>query len=300
MRRAFHKQAITYAEQVALLQSRGMIVDDPAQAKFYLQHLNYYRLGAYWLPFEDGHTNHQFRIGTRFADVLELYVFDRELRLLVLDAIERLEVSVRGQWAYQLGHRHGPHAHLDQALARRRDRWQQNLASLQEEAKRSDEIFIRHFRANYRENLPPVWAVCEVMSLGQLSRWFANLKPKATRRAIAGVYSLDQEVLQSWLHHLTHVRNVCAHHSRLWNREFTIVPKIPRTKPSGLASQFHINSRKPYNSLLMLLYCMDIIAPKHRWHKRLLDLLSGQAANLTAMDFPPDWMEMPIWKRVEA
>ncbi len=296
MKRAYHKQAITYAEQVARLKGRGMIIDDLARAEFYLQHLNYYRFGAYWLPFESNHDSHSFRSGTRFTDVLNLYVFDRELRLLVLDAIERVEVSMRSQWAYQLGHHHGPHAHLDPSLARQRDRWQQNLDSLREETNRSDEVFIRHFRENYNESLPPAWVVCEVMSLGQLSRWFANLKPKATRRAIADVYHVDERVLQSWLHHLTHVRNYCAHHSRLWNREFTITPKIPHDKPAGLAAQFHGDSRKMYNSLVMLLHCMDIIAPKHRWRTRLKDLLSQHSTNVTAMGFPSDWDEMPIWR----
>ncbi|NCC27725.1 MAG: Abi family protein, partial [Gammaproteobacteria bacterium] len=201
MKRPFGKPATTYAEQVALLQQRGMVIDDPGEAEFYLQHLNYYRLGAYWLPFEADHATHRFRTGTRIADVLNLYIFDRELRLLVLDAIERVEVSVRSQWAYQLAHRHGPHAHLDPALAYRRRLWEQNLTRLADEVNRSDEAFIRHLVETYTEALPPVWAVCEVMSLGQLSRWYNSLKPMATRRAIANVYALDEKVLQSWLHH---------------------------------------------------------------------------------------------------
>ena len=86
MKRPFGKPATTHAQQVALLQQRGMVVDDPAAAESYLQHLNYYRLGAYWLPFEADHATHTFRPGTRFADVVNLYVVDRELRLLVLDA----------------------------------------------------------------------------------------------------------------------------------------------------------------------------------------------------------------------
>lgn len=106
MERPFAKSAITYAQQVALLQQRGMVIDDPAEAEFYLQHLNYYRLAAYWLPFEGDHASHAFRAGTRFAEVLNLYIFDRELRLLLLDAIECVEVSVRSQWAYQLARRH--------------------------------------------------------------------------------------------------------------------------------------------------------------------------------------------------
>lgn len=180
MKRPFGKPATTHAQQVALLQQRGMVVDDPAAAEFYLQHLNYYRLGAYWLPFEADHATHTFRPGTRFADVLNLYVFDRELRLLVLDAIERVEVSVRSQWAYQLAHRHGPHAHLDAALAFNARHWQNNLDKLTDEVDRSDEVFIKHLKATYSEVLPPIWAVCEVMSLGLLSRWYSNLKPMHT------------------------------------------------------------------------------------------------------------------------
>ena len=106
MTRNFAKPAKTFEEQVQLLQLRGMIVDDVKEAIFYLQHLNYYRLSAYWLDFELDHATHQFKPDTNFKDVLKLYIFDRELRLLVLDGIERIEVSVRSQWAYYLAHRH--------------------------------------------------------------------------------------------------------------------------------------------------------------------------------------------------
>lgn len=91
----FTKPSTTYDQQIAILRQRGMHVDDEEVAKFYLQHLNYYRLSAYWLPFEVNHNPHQFHSGTRFKDALNLYVFDRSLRLLVLDAIERIEVSSR-------------------------------------------------------------------------------------------------------------------------------------------------------------------------------------------------------------
>ncbi|WP_228129217.1 Abi family protein [Pusillimonas sp. T7-7] len=273
-----------------------MHVDDPASAEFYLQHLNYYRLSAYWLPFEASHNPHEFQPSTRFDDVLNLYVFDRSLRLLVLDAIERIEVSVRSQWAYHLAHRHGPHAHLDISLAARPHLWATNIAKLRKEVERSDEVFIKHLQNSYSESLPPVWAVCEVMSLGLLSRWYGNLKPMQTRRAIASTYGLDEKVLGSWLHHLALVRNTCAHHSRLWNREFTITPLLPRSKPSSLTSQFHIGSRKLYNSLVMLLYCMDIVAPQHSWRKRLQDLINQHKIPVSAMGFPPQWHQLPIWQ----
>jgi abortive infection bacteriophage resistance protein len=161
---------------------------------------------------------------------------------------------------------------------------------------RSDETFIKHLKATYSEVLPPVWAVCEVMSLGLLSRWYNNLKPMPTRRAIAATYGVDESVLASWLHHLSLVRNTCAHHSRLWNREFTITPLLPRNKPAGLAAQCRPGSRKLYNTLVILLHGMDVIAPRHHWRTRLKELLTRHAVPVTAMDFPASWDQMALWQ----
>lgn len=297
-KRPFSKPATTFAQQVALLQNRGMVIADPARAEFYLSHLNYYRLGAYWLPFEADHSTHTFRPGTRFEDVLDLYIFDRELRLLVMDAIERVEVSIRTQWAYQLAHRHGAHAHLDPGIAHKRHQWQGNFDKLEKEVARSDETFIRHLMSTYQEPLPAVWAVCEVMSLGLLSRWYGNLRPMPTRRAIAAPFSIDEGVLESWLHHLTYIRNLCAHHSRLWNREFTITPQLPRSKPRALAAEFVPGSRRLYNTLVILLHLMDVMAPDHHWRKRMKDLLAAPGVNVSAMDFPAGWATRAIWQEV--
>lgn len=300
MTRPFRKPPTTYEQQVEQLRSRGMVITDPDRAGFYLQHLNYYRLAAYWLPFEADHASHQFCPGTRFEDVLNLYIFDRELRLLTLDAIERCEVSMRSQWAYQMAHCHGPHAHLDSALARSRERWLRNYAQLKEEVVRSDETFIRHLRSSYAEELPPVWAVCEVISLGLLSRRYSNLNPMATRRSIARVYRADESVLQSWLHHLAQVRNVCAHHARPWNREFTVTPQLPLRKPPGLLAQFNPGSRKLYNTLVILLHCMDVVAPHHRWRWKFEELRSRHAVSVGAMGFPEGWEAFPIWREAGA
>jgi abortive infection bacteriophage resistance protein len=294
-RRPFAKPATTHAEQVELLRSRGMAVENGAEAEFHLRHLNYYRLRAYWLPFEEDDATHRFIPGTDFQQVVDLYRFDRELRLLVLDALERIEVSVRSHWAYELAHRHGPHAHLDRALAFNHDHWRSNFDSLRKEVERSDETFIRHMNATYAEDLPPVWAVCEVMSLGLLSRWYRNLKLMSTRSAIAIAYGVDQKVFESWLRHLTLVRNVCAHHGRLWNRDFTLLPATPKN-PHQLAAQFRRGSLKIYNSLLILLHCMDRASPRHHWRHRLKTLLAEDAFRPQAMGFPANWQSQPLWQ----
>lgn len=98
----FAKPPASIDQQIDLLVQRGMDVPDRQRAAHYLRHLNYYRLRGYWLPFESGiadNGDHRFQAGTMFEHVLERYVFDRELRLLVMDAIERIEVSVRTHWA---------------------------------------------------------------------------------------------------------------------------------------------------------------------------------------------------------
>jgi len=292
--RSFDKPPTDHSHQVSILQDRGMVINDPDQAAFYLQHINYYRLAAYWLPFEADHGTHRFVPGTTFDSVLNLYVFDRELRLLVMDAIERIEVSVRSQWAYWMAHHHGPHAHLDARWACNTTQWHNDVATLHKAVSRSTEEFIEHHLATYQESLPPMWAVCEVMSLGQLSRWYQNLKPMITRSKIANAYGLDESVLRSWLHHLTVVRNTCAHHSRLWNRELSFPPKRPKNKPAKLGQQF-APPRTIYNTFVLLLYCMEQIAPTPHWRQRLKDLIQTHGISTSSMGFPADWQQYPIW-----
>ncbi|MFN9809149.1 MAG: Abi family protein [Deltaproteobacteria bacterium] len=293
--RPYGKPALTHGQQVALLERRGMVIADRPKAEFFLKHLNYYRLEAYWLPFEADHATHTFRPGTSFDQVLGLYVFDRELRLLVLDAIERVEVSVRTQWAHELAMAHGPHAHLDLSLASNQARWTVNLDALEKEVDRSEETFIQHLRATYVERLPPIWAVSEVMSLGLLSRWYSNLGPFRLRRAIAQVFRLDDGVLRSVLHHLTTVRNVCAHHGRLWNREFRVRPMRPK-HPAQLAASWSRNEQRLHNTLAVLSYFLDVISPDHGWRARVIALIHGHATDTVAMGFPTGWRSLPLWK----
>ncbi len=124
----FDKPHRTLQQQLSLLQHRGLIVQNLEVAERYLGHLNYYRLSAYWIPFLENRQTNRFKKGTKFEDVLNLYIFDRELRLLVLDAIERIEVSIRSKWAYYLSQQHGAHAHLNGALFKSTKKWKHETA----------------------------------------------------------------------------------------------------------------------------------------------------------------------------
>jgi abortive infection bacteriophage resistance protein len=294
-KKTFQKPATTYQQQLARLKERGMLIPYEQTALRALAQLNYYRLSAYWRAFEVDSAKHQFKPNTHFTEVVNLYNFDKQLRLQILSAIERVEVSVRAKWAYVLAHHHGVHAHLEPTITKEFWSWHANSEKLKEAlivAKK--EPFIQHFKVAYEEPTPPIWVICEVMTLGLLSKYYDNLKPKETRRAIAHTYGLDDDCLASWLQHLTVIRNICAHHARLWNRELVKTPQQIKTKPMVLAGQFAPN-RKIYNTLLILLYFTDVIDLEPHWRTELLALLNQHPTLLPRMGFPIDWANKPIW-----
>lgn len=273
-----------------MLIKRGMRIEDPDLAQHFLAHLNYYRLAAYWLPFEKDHASHQFKEETTFNKVLQLYTFDRELRLLIMDAIERIEIAVRARWAYELSHEYGPHAHLSETIMKDKNRFNQHMMQLKKELERSTEDFIKHMDETYKEETPPIWATCEAMSLGLLSRYYANLNARPIRKKISRPFAIEPSQLESWLHHLTIIRNNCAHHARIWNKEFAITPEKPRTRPNWLVSGWHDKSRRIFNTLLIILHFMDIISPLHSWREKLIQHLENHQlpGGLQAMGFPRD------------
>ncbi len=296
----YHKPPFTHEQQLDQLIQRGLACANRSAALHCLGHINYYRLGAYWLSFESDHATHAFQPGIRFDDVWNLYIFDRELRLLVLDAIEHVEVSVRTGWSSALAHRYGPHAHLQTSLFKKScSNWDytQHSQKLEADARKSHETFVHHHYQKYDESLPPLWSVVEIMTLGQLSKWYGNLRHGVDRNAVAHRYSMDETNLTSFLHHLSIIRNFCAHHSRLWNREFTFTFRLPIHRPPALvASLNHQDGRRLYNTLTVLAWLLDSISPQHHWKQRLQALLVQYAIDPMRMGFPGGWEQMAIWK----
>lgn len=305
-RGTFTKPPLTLEAQVDQLIDRGMRVPDRERALHALAHLNYYRIGAYWLPFEADHESHRFGPDADFDRVLALYSFDRELRILLLDAIERVEVSVRTQFAYRLSHRVGTHAHEEPGCFTDSARYRDNFGQLKRELDRSAEPFVSHYRNRYHTPMtPPIWATCEVMSFGLLSKFLSELRP-AHQKSIASKYALPAEILPSVIQHLAYVRNLCAHHARLWNREFTIIPEYPRRRPDSLrdslisphgpaATEGH-PARRLYNTLTYLSYLLSIITPDDPWSDRLDVLINDYGTDRYDMGYPPDFRNRPVWR----
>lgn len=279
-----------------------MTVPSPARADAWLKHVSYYRLSGYWHIWKD-HTGNgtRFLPSANFDAACSLYSFDQELRRIVGGAIEQVEVALRGSWAYQLAHRGGSHAYLDAALYDGRREFHGLLGKLASETGHSAETYIRHYRDNYdAPALPAVWMVAEMMSFGQLSRWYSLLRDTSLRSAIAAPFGLHEALLVSMVKHLVDVRNICAHHGRLWNRGFRSPPRLPH-RPQTLAATLDSSraghaAGQLYNTLVLLIHLVGQVAPGSRWREHLIDLLDTRASSdLAAMGFPTDWRARPLW-----
>ena len=321
----YKKPFLSLPQQLALLKSRGLEITDDATALSYLGRIGYYRFSAYWYslrktkltqdPLDQRSVVHRedaFCPGSRFQHVLELYVFDKRLRLLMLDAIERIEVSLRVAVSYQLGAK-DPFAHTKPDLLHGhftkqiqpktgKTRHQDWLDKYKLVLGRSKEDFVRHYKQKY--GLPmPIWVSVEIWDFGMLSTFYQGMSV-ADKSAIASKYVVpDWKVMESWFRTLNFVRNVAAHHSRLWNKNLVDQPKLPAkgTMPDfdSLIGEPNISSRL-FVVLCILLHFMRSVSPGSSWPMRLKELINNfpQVPNLSVADmgFPSDWEQLAVWK----
>lgn len=319
----YRKPHLDVPGQLALLLSRGMDVADPAKATAYLERIGYYRLSGYWhplrqsqvIPVPGGKAATQvldtFRPGATFAQAIDLYVFDKRLRLLFLDATERIEVALRVDVALLLGAQ-DPWAHRNPALlhgkfARRvnpntgRTSHQDWLARLDQAASRSKEEFVRHFTSRYSGPLP-IWIAVELWDFGMLSTFLAGMA-MSDQAAVAAKYGVQRpELLAGWMRGINHVRNICAHHGRLWNRSPADQPKPPKAGEISLLD--HLASdpfaqTRLYGVAAPMQYLLRFINPTTSWPDRVRQHLDGfpsaPGAAVGQTGFPTGWETLPLW-----
>jgi abortive infection bacteriophage resistance protein len=293
----YTKPAFPITDQINHLEGRGLEITDRIAAEHFLSNISYYRLSAYLYPYRILPTDN-YTDGTTFDLVLEHYLFDREFRLLVFDGIERIEVAFRTQLIYQPSILRGPFWFLDKSLFLKSDRWSTQIKKLEEEVKRSGEVFIDHFFNKYSDNIPPAWMSFEVASLGLLSRLYHNIKFSfPAKKAIALHFGLKEpRVFQSWVRSMTYVRNICAHHSRLWNRTLIETPKIIQTPPANWITSFPTSNDKIYYFLCCLVYMLKQVNPGSSFASRLQMIFEKYPSiNAQIMGFPAGWESDPFW-----
>ena len=299
----YDKRPFTFEEQVQRLIERGLL-GDPAVMRERLASVNYYRLSGYLHPYRVAGSD-TFRSGTRFETVWQHYAFDRRLRLLVMDAVERIEIAVRTQIAYHHAHAFGdPFAYCQRRESMRGlddIKFAAFRQSVTDETRRSRDPFVDHFRAKYSDTHAclPVWMAVEIMSFGTVLSFYRGV-PHSVKQAVATHFGMPWQVFDTWLHALFVIRNICAHHGRLWNRENGVKPIIPRI---DVYPDWHtpvkVENRRVFAVLTICRLCLGRIAPQSGWPTRLRALLDEfPAIPRPDMGFPANWADCPIWKEV--
>lgn len=324
----YNKPWLSYQDQLQLLENRGLQITDRAAAVSCLERIGYYRLSGYWYAFrqrsgelvmldDKGKKPKQlkattialdhFKPGATFKNAVDLYVFDKRLRLLVMDALERIEIALRVDLSHELG-RLDPFAYLKpeflfddfcQKLDSRTGvsdyhSWLSKHAQL---ISRSKEEFVKHNKAKY--GLPlPIWVVCEVWDFGTLSTLFSGMREQEQDK-IARIYGLSNgRIFASWLRSLNYLRNVCAHHSRLWNRNMVDQPKLPSAAELPWVSDFEDDNHAKARCFLLLKICrylLSVVNPASSWPEKmraqLFDFpnLSHLGLDLRSMGTTADW-----------
>lgn len=297
----YNKPPLSIEEQIKLLESRGLFIPDKSAAYKLLSTVSYYRFRGYTYPYQDNSGNdHPFHPNTSIEWIEYVYEFDRKLRLLVIDSLERIEIAFKTQLNLHLSLQYGPWWFTEESCFRNTHNHQADLEELHHQIERSSDKFIRHHRMKYGDSkLPPSWKTFEVASFGLTSKFFKNihstLQPKKDICHYFGLHSGGFRILESWLQHFSVIRNICAHHGRLWDRIVVQEPSYAAELEKPWISSFP-DSRKRYAKLSLLVWLSRRITGTDSYKRKVIELLDTyDKISLVRMGFPTKWRNSPLW-----
>jgi abortive infection bacteriophage resistance protein len=295
----YNKTCTLPQDLLPLLKNRGLLIPDENRAVSYLTHIGYFRLSAYFYPLlKEPKADRIFKAGSTFDMALDMYRFDRKLRILLFNEIEKIEVAIRSAMSNWISAATGDifwmtepkHFNSPVFFAKR-------LAIIQSELDKSDEDFIVQFRNDYTNPYPPAWMIAEIIPFGALCKIFNDLKYKSIQKKIAGYFALSLPVFSSWIISLLSLRNLCGHHNRTWNKEVPISshnlnhPAYPWINPANT------DMKRVYFRICIIKYLLFTISPNNTFTQKLLSLLAEYPTiDIRAMGFPADWRSEPLWK----
>lgn len=306
-KRNYSKEPLTYQKQLDLLKDRNLIVECEEKSLHLLQQLSYYRLSGYWHTLlKEPKKEHVFKDGASFNQAFKLYCFDRELRLLLLNQIEKIEISVRAALAYEPSLDWGTFWLSEKNNFTSFSKYTSTISKIFGELRRSQELFLDEYKNTYLEEFPPSWVTLEVCSFGNLSWVYSIIKPGVTKRNIAKTYGLNDKVFQSWLHSLVYLRNTCAHHSRLWNKKLAIKAEFPRRTNYPWIENFEVFDKRSqksssiknrtYYAICMIQYLLQSINPNNTFQGKLNHLFNKYPIiDKNALGFTDNWESEPMW-----
>lgn len=295
----YNKPALTVGQQADLLLQRGLTGISKSELEKKLQNINYYRLRGYTYCYQDSSGN--FKPGSSWKYIYSDYTNDTALRTLIFEAISYIEIGIRTQLEYKMSVAHGSRWYEDSSLFYNQKILASDIKELMGHWKRSRETFKTHYETQYDTSLnPPAWMIFETTTFGTVSKYYSNLlSTLQARNDIATYFGFTKssaKVFISWMQHLNLVRNICAHHSRLFSRSFIVKPMIPTNKPKKWVSNWPSQDRL-YASICIITYFLNICAPNYDFRKKLKKVIGKfRKGQLASMGFPSDWKKEPLFR----
>lgn len=298
----YSKPALSISDQIRQLQSRGLIVNNNALCEHYLFNVGYYRLSGYWYSMLSDKVNHIFKPNSTFENVVAIYQFDRELRLLLFDIIERIEIALRTKMIYYLSHEINPWWFENVMNFKDPKAHAQTIVSIDRELSQTKEEFIKQHYIKYKSDTrrPPAWKTLNIASFGTISKLYGNLSDRLqSKDTIAKDFgTVNKSYLPSWLQTISQIRNICAHHARLWNKNLPGRPKLlPKPPYKWLINVPPTQEQyKLYIHICCMKYMFDLVDTNNQISLKLQDLFNRYPnIDQTALGFPPDWIKEPLW-----
>jgi len=283
---------------VQLLRIRGLCISNQQQAERYLSTIGYYRLSAYLIPLlQMPKSEKHFKIGASFNQAMMLYRFDKKLRMLIFNEIEKVEVAIRATIVNTICEMTGDKFWITNPIHfADKVKFSNTISLIIKEIRHSHEEFITKFRTNYTDPFPPVWMLAEILPFGCITNIFSNLKDNKLKKKVSQQFGLQVPPFESWMTKLYLTRNDCAHHARIWNKRNTMNPTIPNRMTRPWIT-LPTDTLKVYHDICIIKYLLNVVNPNNDMLAKLHCLLFDfPEVDIAAMGFPIDWKSEPLWQ----
>ena len=295
----FTKTCILPKDLISLLKQRGLTISDEKKAVSYISHIGYFRLSAYLFPLlKEPKSDHIYKEGATFTKALDMYRFDRKLRILLFNEIEKIEVAIRSamnNWITD---------GLNDVFWMTTAKYFKNpvifaktIDIIHSETGKSKEEFIVHFHNKYSNPYPPAWMISEIIPLGALYNIFNNLKSKGLKKKVSNSFGLSLPAFTSWMLILSNLRNLCGHHVRVWNKEVSFVATVPLQHAFPWIDSSATDLKRIYYRICIIKYLLFTVSPSNTFTQKLKSLLAEfPTIDIKAMGFPANWYTEPLWQ----
>ncbi|MBR6199569.1 MAG: Abi family protein [Spirochaetales bacterium] len=271
----YGKPILTLEQQADKMLGRGLQGITKEELIQHLRVINYYRIRGYTYPYQNNKQDDEpFKNNITWQMIWNDYCFDKKLRSVIFEAIGTIEIALRTQMEYEMSSEQNSAAWYElKYLFHSETNWEADKKELYSNWKKSKEVFKKHYINKYDESVPPPsWMIFETTTFGNLSKFYQNIANNVKAKfAISNFFGFSKAatpIFESWLQHLTYIRNICAHHGRLYSREQIIRPKIPKHWEKLIG-----NANRIYISICIISSLLKHIYPKSDFNKKILQLI---------------------------